>query len=406
MKSARITPARAGACTIACVAGLLLLAAAVLPASAGITEASSGAVRASAASTPVAVVTINLQEGFNDGNDLRDMSEVNVFIGRLLKVLKQDPDVLLLQEVNSKSAHRVARVLTKKTGQPFRVAQDAGKRAWRQTKTRVYKADTAIVINTKTMEKAGKSGYIITTFDPPSGKTEYKKNARAFVRQRAGGLELALASVHIPGGGPYIRSVKKVALGLTSKYGAGSARRFHVIGGDFNRVGVLSGSTFGQIKTEKWWVWLTGGARDFNDTIYQVSREKGVDYIFAKGGVLGSGIDGSKLSYSDHRFRWAMVGPDESVPSIPGDVRAGSINNGDRIRIAWTVSTDDAGIFEYDLWRSKDGEKFVRIGATASDVYYDESVAKRTKYWYYVVAKDWSDNRSGPSEIVAQVAGD
>jgi hypothetical protein len=47
----------------------------------------------------------------------------------------------------------------------------------------------------------------------------------------------------------------------------------------------------------------------------------------------------------------------------------------------------------------------VRLGATANDVYYDESVAKGTEYWYYVVAKDWSDNRSVPSEIVRQVAG-
>jgi hypothetical protein len=354
----------------------------------------------------VVIVTINLEEGFNYGNDLRDMSEVNLFVTRLLKTFTRDPDVLLLQEVNSKSAHRVARLLTRKTGKTFRVAQDAGRRAWWQTKTRVYKADTAIVINSKTMKEIGSSGNIVTTYDPPTGKVEYKKNARALVRQRDGGLELALASVHIPGAGPYTTRVQKVANALAVKYGPATSQRFHVLGGDFNRVGVLSGKSFGQIKTEKWWVWLTGGARNYNDSIYNVTRSKGVDYIFAKGGVLGAGVDGSKVAYSDHRFRWSFVGLDESAPSTPSDVRAGSINNGERIRISWTASSDvEAGIFEYDLWRSRDGEKFVCIGATANDVYYDESVAKGTEYWYYVVAKDWSDNRSGPSEIVGQVAG-
>jgi hypothetical protein len=403
MKLISVRPAKRAS---ACIAAVLFLATATLPASGDITKSNSRRSQTSSASRPVAIVTINLEEGFNFGNDLRDMSEVNLFVARLLKALKRDPDVLLLQEVNSKSAHRVARLLTRKTGKTFRVAQDAGRRAWWQTKSRVYKADTAVIINSKTMKEIGSSGYIVTTYDPPAGKVEYKKNARALVRQRDGGLELALASVHIPGAGPYTKRVQKVAKELATKYGPATSQRFHVIGGDFNRVGVLSGKSFGQIKTEKWWIWLTGGARNYNDSIYNVTRSKGVDYLFVKGGVLGAGVDGSKVAYSDHRFRWSFVGPDESAPSTPTDVRAGSINNGERVRISWTASSDaEAGIYEYDLWRSKDGAKFVRLGATANDVYYDESVAKGTEYWYYVVAKDWSGNRSVPSEIVRQVAG-
>jgi hypothetical protein len=355
----------------------------------------------------VFIVTINLREGFYGGGDLDDMSEVSTFVRRLLDELTRDPDVLLLQEVNSKSTHKVARVLSTRTGDRYTVAQDAGERAFWQKKGRVYKADTAIVINNRTMREAGKSGYITSIFDPKKGMTEYKKSARALVRLRSTGLEIGLTSLHIPKGAGYTSRIKKIEQALRSAYPSAGGARFYAIGGDFNSGGVHTGDSFGQIVTKRWWRWITGPA-DYNDAIYNVTREKGVDYVFVRGGVLDAGLDPRPAKYSDHRFRWAKVGPDRTPPTVPSGVDARSFQTGPpRIKVMWSRSNDaEAGVWEYDVWRSNDGTDFKRIGSTANDAYYDEAVTDGEQYWYYVVAKDYSDNRSAPSETVSQVAGD
>jgi endonuclease/exonuclease/phosphatase family metal-dependent hydrolase len=351
---------------------------------------------------------MNLREGFDKGSDLSDMWEVRAFARHLLDSLRQKPDIVLLQEVNSRSAHYTARVLTSRTGNRYVVAQDAGRKAWWQESGRVYKADTAIVINNETMSETGRSGYITTTYDPAKGKTEYKKNARALIKERRGDMTVAVASVHLPPKGRYLERVKKITTTLEGVYGTSGPETYHVVGGDFNRTAISSTGTFGQYDNEAWWTWLTQAPRDYNDSIYHVRREKGVDYVFVKGGVLGAGLPARERSYSDHRFRWATIGPDPAPPTAPTGVATWSPKDSDKdlIRITWSPADDaEGGIFEYDVWRSKDGTNFTRLGSTALDAYYDYTVDRGAQYWYYVVAKDWSDNNGPASEVVTEVAG-
>ncbi|HZA20542.1 MAG TPA: hypothetical protein VE889_06780, partial [Actinomycetota bacterium] len=147
----------------------------------------------------VLVVTNNLKEGF-DERDVRNMREVRVFADRVLTKTPYRPDVLLLQEVRSKSAHYVAKVLTRKTNYRYRVVVDAARNPWRRVGGHVVKADTAIVMNATTMAKSGSAGYITTRWDPDGRLPERKKNARVQLQERASSMTVSFASVHLPNG--------------------------------------------------------------------------------------------------------------------------------------------------------------------------------------------------------------
>jgi hypothetical protein len=357
-----------------------------------------------------AIVTANLLEAFSP-KDVRDPRDMDVFVDRVLDLVPYLPDVLLLQEVNSKSAHYVAAELTRRTGQTYKVIADAADKAYRETDTRITKRDTAIVINTVSMSKSGRSGYIVTRYDRGgNARIEYKYNARSLVSEDDGTLSLALASVHTPPAG-VTRTAKTLATKLDKAYPSTASEQFEILGGDFNQVGIEYLS-YGQVKTHPFWDALTG--RGYVDSVYNVLVGKGVDYVFVRGGVWDAGIDSaydptmpksSPSFYSDHRFRWAIVGPDDEIPSTPdnADVRARG-TGGARVKVSWLASSDNAGIAAYDIYRSTDGTTFSKHGTTQNLNYYDETVTRGETYWYYVVARDFSDNSSAPTEVMSQDA--
>ena len=383
----------------------------------GALSATTG-INASAAPVPpvsppdrVVIVTANLLEGFS-GADVRDLSEMDVFVDRVLDKIGYRPDVVLMQEVNSRSARYVAAEFTRRTGQKYAVIADAGDKAYRETDTRITKRDTAIAINTQTMSKAGTVGYIVTRYDRGgNARVEYKYNARSLVGEDAGTMKLALASVHVPPAG-ITKTAKALANKLDRAYPSSAPEQFEVLGGDFNQVGI-DYLSYGQVKTHAFWRALTGPF-DYADSIYNVVVGKGVDYVFVRGGVWDAGIDSSydptmsKSSpgfYSDHRFRWAVVGPDDEDPSMPANVAlAARRTGGARMKVSWGASDDNAGIAAYDVFRSTDGATFRKHGTTQNLNYYDETVTRGTKYWYYVVARDFSDNTSTSTETVSRDA--
>ena len=365
-------------------------------------------------STPidrVAIITANLLEGFSEA-DVRDLSEMDVFVERVLNVVDRVPDVLLLQEVNSRSARYVAAEFSRRVGQSYAVITDAGDKAFRETDSRITKRDTAIVINTRSMSKAGRSGYIVTRYDRGgNAKVEYKYNARAIVSEVGGTLKLALASIHVPGAN-ITRTSKVLATRLDNAYPSTAPEQFEVLGGDLNQLGITYVS-YGQVETHPFWDALTKRF-DYVDSVYNVVSGKGVDYVFVRGGVWGAGIDSgydpgtpksSPSFYSDHRFRWAIVGPDDRVPSTPGNVQLAARRTGSaRMKVMWEASNDNAGIAAYDVYRSTDGSAFSKHGATSNLMYYDESVTRGQAYWYYIVARDFSNNRSAPTAAVRREA--
>ena len=353
----------------------------------------------------VVIVTANVLEGFDSG-DLRDMSEMKVFARRVLDVVPLRPDVLLLQEVNSKSAHYIASIFSRKTGDRYVVVTDAGKVAHRETATRIIKSDLAIVMNSKTMAKAGRSGYIVTRYRRAgAAKIEYKRNARALLAERGGSLRLALVSVHLPKGG-VLSATKKLRRKLDAVYPSSSSAHFEILGGDFNKVGVTYGGSYGQLDTHAFWDHLVE-THGYADSGYNVYEAKYVDYVFVRGGVWGAGFDknynpgaarGTAGFYSDHQFRWAVVGPDEIGPTTPSGVSiAARKDGGARMKLTWSRSTDNAGIAAYDIYRSTDNKTFRKVGTTSNTTYYDEKVSGGTRYWYRVFARDWSNNLSKPS---------
>lgn len=359
----------------------------------------------------VLIVTANLVEGFNDAGDLQDMSEMKVFADRVLDLVPMRPDVLLLQEVNSKSSRYVAALFSRKTGQKYAVIADAGVDAYRETDTRITKRDMSIVINTATMSKAGRSGYIVTKYDPPRGKPEYKYNPRALASEDGGNLRLAMVSTHVPGANVTTTS-QVMARKLDRAYPSTRPNQFEILGGDFNQVGV-NWMDYGQLKTHPFWDALTK-TFGYVDSGYNVYESKFVDYVFVRGGVWGAGWDehyDPKMSpsapgfYSDHRFRWAIVGPDEIDPTAPRSVSVNSRRtDAARMKVTWVQSADNAGIAGYDIYRSTNGTDFAKVGTTSNLTFYDSMVSRGTRYWYRVVARDWSNNASPVSATVDEEA--
>jgi hypothetical protein len=74
------------------------------------------------------------------------------------------------------------------------------------------------------------------------------------------------------------------------------------------------------------------------------------------------------------------------------------------MKVSWSAATDAAGIASYDVFRSTDGTTFSKHGTTENLVYYDQTVRRGTEYWYYVVARDYSNNRSAPTATLSRDA--
>jgi hypothetical protein len=262
----------------------------------------------------VLVVAANLLEGFND-NDVADMTEIGVFADRLMSQVPYAPDALLVQEVRRKSARYVARVMGEKTGFDYAVLVNAGKDPWRKRDGRILKRDTAIVINADTMEPRGKDGYVVTKHPHKRGdKLQYKYNAYGAAREIGSHMDVPMLSVHIPGY-RLRRRAKTFAKRLARAYPSTSRRDAPVIGGDFNDVSPVWLS--GELKAKRWWRRLTGNRYRYSDAVFETTKRRGKDYIFAKSGVAAGGIDWSYDAraargnparfYSDHRFRWALL---------------------------------------------------------------------------------------------------
>jgi exonuclease III len=284
----------------------------------------------------VLIVTNNLEEGFNPA-DLRNMREVRVLVGRLLKILPYEPDILLLQEIRTKSAKHVARVLRKRTGHAYRLAARPGRRPYRQTPTKVIKSDMAVVYNAKSMKKLD-AGFVKTSWPARHGDADeqalkrkhIKRNAFAHFRERRGDATTAVASVHWPG---TMRSRKhvnrygrkwsaRIAEFLQRKYPL-TGEKLHAIGGDFNRPSHRTTDS-GEKVPYPFWRKLTSDY-GYKDAVWTIDARPnneditngGVEYIFARARIRRAGIDHTydkravppSKYYSNHRFRWAVVGP-------------------------------------------------------------------------------------------------
>jgi chitodextrinase len=91
--------------------------------------------------------------------------------------------------------------------------------------------------------------------------------------------------------------------------------------------------------------------------------------------------------------------PDAQAPSTPQQLKAVVAQNG-QVNLSWQPSTDDQAVATYELYRKSNNAALTRIGEIAATSLGDARVDARTKYYYYVVAKDAAGNRSAPSNTV------
>lgn len=342
-------------------------------------------------------VTANLQEAYKNGGDISDRRDMKIFTNRLLDHTPYEPDVLLLQEVRRSSASFVASRLTQQTGNKYVIGFGGATHPIRQHSL----SDTAVLLNTKTMDKKGQGGYITTRHD---GKD--KRHAWGVARRRGSDMSFPMVSVHTHRDHMTAAS-EKLADELRSKAPSLTSGRYQVLGGDFNQVRRRGNNT-----ALAFWRNLTSRPHNYRDALYsaRVEGSNSVDILFAKAGIYAAGFDRSyslksakgdpSRFYSDHKFRWTVLGSDKSAPTVPANVQAGNVSSG--VRLSWDPSSDsgDSGGLRYEVWRVlSDGGS--RLLTTTSDTSYTHTeVFYNFTYKYYVVSFDGAENRSRPSETV------
>lgn len=308
--------------TLALLVPALLAAALVAP-------APVGALPATSPDRQVLVVTANLREAYASGNDLRDNSDMKVFVRRLLEHARYLPDVLLLQEVRRQSTNFVARHMSRKTGRDYVAVVKPPWDIMKEENGTLVHTETAIVINRSTMARKSRGGYIRTTYDrrdaAPGTRVNVKRHAHIAAAERSSGTRIALMSLRFAHNND-LRSASlgqayrykwsnKVASFIASKY-PGTARAMRVIGGDFNAARCV---TKNPCREAAFWKLLTGDRYRYIDAMHHVGEWDGVDFIFARQQVVAGAIDrtynadraerGLEPYYSDHKFRWGVIGP-------------------------------------------------------------------------------------------------
>lgn len=277
----------------------------------------------------VLVVTANLQEAYDEG-DAGDPSELSVFVDRVLEQTPYVPDVLLLQEVRGSSARVVAEELSERTGHDFRVAVDVGEDPYVPFERYVLHHETTVVVDVTTMAGMSAGGVVETRYEGSAAydrRPHVKGHVFTLVGEADGPLRLAVTSLHYVLGNRFEsratahaykrRWSVKLHDVMKSYFPTSSANTVDVIGGDFN-AGRCAEDPGRRCELSPFWRTLTEDY-GYSDAIWETWGRAGVDFLFTDGGVVMAGADwdygGKDVArddpsfYSDHRFRWAVVGP-------------------------------------------------------------------------------------------------
>jgi hypothetical protein len=300
---------------------LVAMGVSVIPAQAGSRNTPDG---------QVLVLTMNLEEAYSMGNgDLGNNFEVDNFAKRVKDVVPQIPDVVLLQEVNYETSALAARKLTDRLGQRYVVAVRPIKNTTVEFPDKQVHTETAILLNSTTMAKEDRGGFIQTSYPrsaaAPGDRVNVRRHAFVLAREKASGLKMPLVSVHYA----MVKSFKTEKLSneyrgkwskqienkLAKRYNADSTvSRAAVVGGDFNASRCVSGQ-FASCRVAAWWKVFTSAPHKYVDTLFELDLPAGVDVLFSTGRPVGGNWDKNgdfpegdrSRFYSDHRFRWTVV---------------------------------------------------------------------------------------------------
>lgn len=271
----------------------------------------------------VLVLDANLKEAF-EVEDVADPSDMRAFARRLRRQLPYAPDVLTLQEVNGIAADNVARILSKELGANYAVIVRPNDDPQFPGGSR----DTAILINTETMERGVKNGApdpggFVRSAHPEKAKD----HAFASVREKGDDrTRLAVTSAHLlppnyfadeeSGFRAKARMSRRLAKHLEERY---PNKDGHVIAGDFNnRRCADARREKADCETTPFWNALR--REGFDDSIFETyganhCLKKRIDYVFTRGlNIVDAGVDSTydpdeDRFYSDHRFQWTLIEP-------------------------------------------------------------------------------------------------
>ena len=406
------TGRRIGALATAALAGLLSLPLIGSGAQAGLL------CRNQSPDGQIAVANNNVEE--RDPVDMKNHGDMETFVNRLLNgagnaqghQIPYTPDVLLLQEVRGSSADYIGGLLTAATGCTFALAVSPGENYVVKNDDPVILRETAILLNTDTMEKVGNSGYIVTKYDrsqaDPGVKRTYKSHAWGMAQDLQSGETISLASLHLVKDGS-LRNLE-VARKLKNKWSrqiAGALKNkfpnadLSAIGGDFN----ANRCNFGDHNCPgaPFWRSLT---QDFNyRDSYWVIKDFGryIDYIFAKKFVVDADEDNeydqsSDPFYSDHQFRWATLASSDVVPPAPFTIWEANGWGKPMTQVKWTASFDGGGLGPYKVMEGRlDGGdcvdyRVISVNSTLLRTYENKNLEKFATRCYQVKVSDEAGN--------------
>ncbi|MGB2791553.1 MAG: fibronectin type III domain-containing protein, partial [Candidatus Moraniibacteriota bacterium] len=124
-------------------------------------------------------------------------------------------------------------------------------------------------------------------------------------------------------------------------------------------------------------------------------------YAYRVSGVNGSGVESAQSSQVS-----ATTLADTTAPSVPTDLSA--IANGmDKVDLAWTASTDDVAVTEYQVYRCTGAScsNYTQIGTPSGTTYGDTGLTAETTYRYRIVAVDAAGNASAQGTQVSATTG-
>jgi len=87
---------------------------------------------------------------------------------------------------------------------------------------------------------------------------------------------------------------------------------------------------------------------------------------------------------------------DTQAPSAPTNVKATEAGK-TQVNVSWTASTDNVGVAAYDVYRATGSITAAKVATVTTNSYGDSGLSPKTKYTYYVIARDNAGNASGKS---------
>jgi hypothetical protein len=307
------------------------------------------------------IVTANLNEAWDYGDTQRH-GDMDRFVNRILKQ-KWTPDVLAVQEVRRSSAQYVAKKLSARSGLPFRVVVLPPSNPFQPYKGRAGAYETSIIANTKTMRIVNNGGMMPTAARPEHVVEPHDPvffQSYALLQKRSSDENFAMMSVHLYPRG-YLANMdldksyrKKWAdqmrRKLVERYG-GRANLNYVLAGDFNQSVCLRGHWSRCFTKSPFATALTRAGYE------NTSKDQGeVDLIWSRGKPNAYHLWDRKLKsmpaakrYSDHPFRWSLLGPDVYAPTAPTPMTLDlyARDFGSRppaVTVKWTKSEDRGGV--------------------------------------------------------------